>query len=129
MLEDIVAEIINVALSGLFVAAATFVVLILKRLATRFGLQIDAIQEARLKSAVQDVLLGVEEEVEAKVKAEVIPSVNKGVAKLELAVERIADTIPGITTEEAQQLVQQELPKIGLGAAGFVTEVVKRAGN
>ena len=92
--------------------------------ASRFGLQLDAINEARVKAAVQDIILGVEEEVEARAKVEAV--VNKGYEKLELAVGRVVNAVPGITDEEAEQLVKQELPKVGLGAAGFVTEVVKR---
>jgi hypothetical protein len=40
--------------------------------------------------------------------------------KLNAAVERVLVKVPGITRDEAATLVQSELPKVGLGAAGFL---------
>lgn len=123
--QEFIRQIVAAVINGLILAASIFGMLILKRLAAKYGLQVDAIQEARLKATVQDILIGVEEQVEARAKLEGV--LNKGYEKMELAVGRVVDAVPGITTNEAEQLVQQELPKVGLGASGFVTEVVKRA--
>lgn len=43
--------------------------------------------------------------------------------KLETAVTRILEKIPGITSDEAVKLVKEELPKVGLGAAGFLSGI------
>jgi len=125
--QVVIANLVTLAVQAAFVAIAGFVVLIVKRVAAKYGLQVDAIGEARLKATVQDILIGVEEEVEARVKRSTTPVLNTASLKFETAVTRVIDAVPGISTLEAQQLVRQELPKLGLGAAGFVTEVVKRA--
>ena len=127
--QTAIQNLVALAIQAAFVTLAGLVVLILKRIAAKYGLQVDAITEAKVKSQVQDILIGVEEEVEARAKGQIGIAFNKSAVKFDKAVTRVVDAIPGISTEEASQLVKQELPKIGLGAAGFVTEVVKRATN
>ena len=46
-----------------------------------------------------------------------------------MATQRVLDRVPGITLDEAMQLIEQELLKLGLGAAGFSRSVVQVATN
>lgn len=44
--------------------------------------------------------------------------------KLERAIEFLLQKVPGVTHEEARAIIQAELPKVSLGAAGFLQAVV-----
>lgn len=47
--------------------------------------------------------------------------------KLDKALAFVLDKLPGISEEEAITLIKAELPKVGLGAAGFLSAVAAAA--
>lgn len=88
------------------------------------GLQLSAEKEAQVEKIVRDVILNVEEWAATRVK--VGTATNAG-QKLDKALIDVVDKVPGISREEAAELIHATLPKVGLGAAAFLQGVRQAA--
>lgn len=99
-------------------AAAAIVVQVLRLI----NIQLSEAQQAKVRAVVANALLEVEEWASARVKAEL--PVTSG-QKLTRAIEQIVAKAPNVTPEEAEALVRQELPKVGLGAVNFLAKAAQ----
>ena len=121
-------EILNEVVKALVVASvgviAPVVVAILVQLFRKVNIDLSQAQQATLRNTVQDILVEVEEWASHRIKANV--PVTSG-QKLSKAVDAIVEEKPNLSEAEAEALVRQELPKIGLGAVSFLNnqEAVK----
>lgn len=113
-------DILNEAVKALVVTSiglvAPLIVGLIVQLFRKARIELSEAQEARIRAGVQNILVEVEEWAAHRLKASI--PVTSG-QKLSKAVEAILDKVPGISEDEAEQLVRQELPKIGLGAISF----------
>lgn len=112
--------IIGVILAVIAPAAAAIVVQVLRLI----NIQLSEAQRAKVQQVVANALLEVEEWASARLKAEL--PVTSG-QKLTRAVEQIVAKVPNVTAEEAETLVRQELPKVGLGAVSFLAKTAQAA--
>jgi len=118
-------ELVKTVLLALVPVVAGLVVSVLVRLFQRIGLQLSAENQARTEKLVHDAIFFAEEKVASAIKRGVKPVDTK----LQTAVKQVLDKIPGITQDEAIVLITAELPKLGLGTAGFARSVVTAATN
>lgn len=88
------------------------------------NVQLSEAQQAKVRDIVTQAIFEVEEWASARIKAQLPVSSGQ---KLTRAVEQIVDKVPGISPEEAEVLVRQELPKVGLGAVHFLAKAAKAA--
>lgn len=88
------------------------------------GLQLSAEKEAQVEKIVRDAILKAEEWAATRVK--VGESTNAG-QKLEQALADVVDKVPGISSQEAADLIHATLPKVGLGASTFLQGVRQAA--
>lgn len=98
------------------------------RIVQRLNLGFITVSRAFVEQQVANILIGVEEEAQAKVKV-LGPGAIKAAEKFEQALTRVLDAVPGVTADEARALIKSTLPKIGLGAAAFLAEVKAAATN
>lgn len=113
-MQDILNEIVKTAVITSIGLVGPVIVGLLVQLFRKANLELSAAQQAQLREAVQNVLVEVEEWAAQRLKADI--PVTSG-QKLSKAVEAIMDLQPILTETEAEALVRQELPKLGLGAA------------
>ena len=86
------------------------------------NVQLSAAQEAKVRQTVANVLLEVEEWASGRLKAQL--PVTSG-QKLTRAIGQIVEKLPNVTQDEAEVLVRQELPKVGLGAVNFLAKTAQ----
>jgi hypothetical protein len=122
--QDVINEAVKAIVVTSIGAIAPLVVAIVVKIFQKFHIELSEVQEVKIRGAVQNILLEVEEWASHRLKANF--EVTSG-QKLERAVEAIVTKFPGIDDEEATKLVREELPKIGLGAVSFLAEAAKAA--
>lgn len=116
----LVSEAVRLLVATLAVIVAPVLIGVLVRWLQWLGLTLDAERQAKLEKIVQDAVLAVEEWAAARAKRGVKIAAE---TKLRQATERIVSRWPGLTPEEAERLVQAALPRLGLGAAGWLGAV------
>lgn len=114
---DEVMKLIFAALAATLLPA---VVAIAHRLFARLGLQVGAEQDAKLRVIAQAAIHEAEERAGAAVKRGLPVD---SASKLEMAITRVVDAIPGVSREEADAVVHQELPKVRAALSGVLTSV------
>lgn len=121
-------EILNELVKSVLVASVgllgPLVVGLVVQMFRKANVELSQSQQDQVRSVVQNILLEVEEWASHRIKAQV--QVTSG-AKLERAIESIVEKFPGISEAEAEKLVREELPKIGLGAVSFLAAAAKAA--
>jgi len=117
---DVLIEEVVKLLGG--VLAGALIALVLK-LSKKAGLSIDSEREAQIRQAAVDAVSRVEEWAATQIKAKK-KNITGGV-KLERAIADVIDRVPGVTYEEAEQVIQAALPQMGLGAAAGARQLVK----
>lgn len=125
-MQDILNELVKSVVVASIGLVGPMIVALLVQLFRKAKVELDAAQEATLRSVVQNVLLEVEEWAAHRLKASI--PVTSG-QKLGRAIEAIVEKIPNVSEEEAEQLVRQELPKVGLGAISFLEQAAKAASS
>lgn len=118
-------EMVRTIMMALAPIIAGVVIAALVQVVRKIGFELTAESRARMEKMVHDAIFLAEEKVSAAIKRNVSPVASK----MSIAVEHITNKLPGITDEEARQLVTQELPKLGLGASDFARSVVLAATN
>ncbi len=113
-MEEIFHEAVKALIIASAAAAGPLVVAVLVQLFRRANIQLSAAQQDRLRQIVQNILIEVEEWASHRLKADI--PVTSG-QKLSRAVDEIVDALPKLTEAQAESLVRQELPKLGLGSA------------
>ena len=89
------------------------------------GIEADILREDQRQQMAARVALMVEEQAAAAAKAKV-PVIVSGEQKLASAVSALVDRVPGISTEQAADLVQAALPRLSLGAAAALRSLRER---
>lgn len=123
-MQEVVNELVKSVLIASVGLLGPLVVGVLVQLLRKVNVELSSAQEQKVRELVQNVLLEVEEWASHRLKAQI--PVTSG-QKLSRAVEAILNKIPGIDEAEAELLVRQELPKVGLGAINFLDQTVKAA--
>ena len=121
-MQEIINEVIKAVLVTSIGALGPIVVAIVVQLLRKVNIELGVAQQDQIRLAVQNILLEVEEWASHRIKASI--NVTSG-QKMERAVESILNKFPGVDEAEAQKLVREELPKIGLGAVNFLSEIAK----
>jgi len=121
-MEPLLDELIKLLFTIVTITITAALPFILKKIFDKFNLQVSAENQAKLEKYIQDAILATEEWAATRIKASI--PVNAG-AKAEKFITIALDKIPGITADEALKLAQQELPKLGLGASGFLRSVTE----
>jgi hypothetical protein len=126
-MDAVIDEFVKVLLTAAAGIISAQVIAVLVKLFQKFNLHVSAEQQARIEKYVQDAILHTEEYFASALKRGATP-VKK---KIDMAVERVLDTVPGITATEARDLIVQELPRLNLGASAvsFTRSVVVAATN
>lgn len=120
MTELVMDEMVKLTFAIVLAVVVPLVVAILVRVLRRLGFDLDAEQQARAEKFMRDAILGAEEWAARRLKAKMhVASAEK--AKHALAVF-LART-PGVTQNEAERLLDQELPKVGAGAVAALKKV------
>lgn len=125
-MDDLTTEVVKLVFAIVAPVLATLVTALLVRLFKKVGLQLDAERQAKLEKITHDAILRAEEVAATRLRAQ-LPVTAKD--KLETAIADILDRVPGVTADEAAALVHQQLPRVGLGAASFLTRVRQAATN
>lgn len=94
---------------------ASLAVGVLVQLARKLGLEIGAEKEARLKGQARAAILSTEERAATLLKHHATKLTQH--QKLQQTLSALMVRVPGLSHEEAQRLIQQELPRVGAGAA------------
>lgn len=108
-------------------ALGTALIGLLVQLARKYGFDISAAKHAQLESVAQQAILMVEEKAAAAVKAQV-GKVNPA-EKLNAAVSIVLERMPGVSREEAADIIHAKLPEVRAATASFATAVLQNATN
>ncbi len=112
-MSDVLKAIAEPLLAALAPVIAGLIVAVLVQWLRKLGLEVGAEQQAKVEKSVQDVILSVEEwSARKRSQGETATSTQK----LDRAVEQLGEKLPAMTTKAVMQLVDQELPKVKLGA-------------
>lgn len=123
-MDSAVHTLANIAASILLTVLTPLIVRWIFRRAELAGLHLSAEKEAQTEKIVRDIILRVEEWAASRVKVGV-PLTAKD--KFEKALIAVVDKVPGITDQEAADLIHATLPKVGAGAAAFLEGVRQAA--
>lgn len=88
------------------------------------SVQLSAAQEAKVRDIVTQAILETEEWAAGRLKGQL--PVTSG-QKLMRALSAVTAKVPGISEQEAEDLIRQELPKVGLGAVHFLRQAAHAA--
>lgn len=88
-----------------------------KQLFTRFGLQVSAEQDAKIRTFARAGIM-MAEEYGAKAVKNAVPMSSSD--KLDMAVMHLIEKVPGVDPQEAADLVHQELPKVRASLGGLM---------
>ncbi len=122
-MEDLINELVKVAgtaLAGVAIWALT-------QLARKYGYQVSAERHAQLEAIAQRAILVVEEKAAAMAKAK-LGAIGAG-EKLDAAIGLMVAKVPGVSRDEAAEIIHAELPKIRAATASFSTAVLQKATN
>jgi light-regulated signal transduction histidine kinase (bacteriophytochrome) len=119
-LIDEVVKVAGTALAGVAIWALT-------QLARKYGFQVSAERHAQLEAAARQAILVVEEKAAAALKARAAKL--SPAEKLEGAVAIVLQKMPGITADEAADIVHAQLPVVRGAAVDFSKAVLRSATN
>ena len=117
-MEGVLTQLFDIAIGLIAVVAASFATIGIKRLMTKFGMQVTEEKERAIRAAAQNAILFAEEWGAKRIKLRKM--IVTGEEKIDLAIRNLLNKVPGISVAEAKELVEEELPKLGLGAASFI---------
>jgi hypothetical protein len=120
-MDDLQTEIIRTVLAIATPVLATLATALIVKALQKIGLSVDAEKQAKLEYLATQAILRAEEWAAARIKAQV--GSTTAAMKLEKALTDLTDRVPGISREEAAALVHATLPKLQLGATGFLQGV------
>lgn len=115
-------EVLKALEMALATALAGAVTVLARQLAAKFKLDLDASAQAATRAVVQNAILATEEKAAASLKRSSVAVT--GAEKLDAAVGLVLAKVPGVTADEAAQLVHEELPKIRAAAGGALSALV-----
>lgn len=124
-MDDFLTEALKIILVPAVAAISTALTALIVQLLRKANIELSAENRAKLETITQQGILLMEEKAAAALRAGVGQVAAR--EKLEGAMEYLLDKVPGVTREEAQNLVLSELPKLGLGASDFARAVLVQA--
>jgi hypothetical protein len=101
----------------------------LKATSQRAGIELSSRQEAYIIHVATQAVMAAEEIVEANYKAGLLTKSQKADRKLQMAMEDIAEKLPGMPEYDRDKLIHAVLNNLNLGASefvGFITETEKK---
>lgn len=119
-MQPFVDQILGIVIQGSVALILPAIVAVLVQALRKYGIQIGAEQQARLQVIAENAVLAAEEWAVARIKRAVPTSDGE---KFERAAEIVVSKVPGISDDEAHDLIHAALPKIGLGATDFLSKV------
>lgn len=120
-MEEIIRELVGLAsttLIGVGIWALT-------QFARKYGIELSMTKQEQLATFARQAILGVEEKAIAILKAQ--GDKLTGAEKLEEAIESLLLKVPGISREEAAEVIHQQLPVVRGAAVDFGVAVLKKA--
>lgn len=123
-MENVFQQLIDLGLQAVVAVVAPALAAIVVQVFRLISVQLSEAQEAKVRQVVANAVLEVEEWASSRLKAEL--PVTSG-QKLSRAVSTVLSKVPGVTEQEAEDLVRQELPKVGLGAVSFLAKTAQAA--
>lgn len=118
---ELIKAVLGIATAVLVPLLTALLVQALKKL----GLSLDAEKTAKVEYFARQAILRAEEWAATRIKLNA--GTTTAAMKLERALTDLTDKVPGISREEAAQLIHATLPKMGLGAASFIQSVREAA--
>lgn len=125
-MDQIINELIKTVIDAAVVTIIPLVVAFIVQQIRKTGLEISAQSQARLQVIAENAVLAVEEWAADRVKR-AIPTANS--QKYARALEIVLEKVPGISEDEAHDLIHAALPKVGVGATDFLAKVREAATN
>ena len=122
---DLQTELIKTALAIATPVLVSLVSAILYKALQRVGLDVDANRKAKVEYYVREAILRAEEWAAQHVKANM--GQTTAAMKLDRALTDVVDKVPGITKQEAADLIHATLPKVSLGASVFLQGAREKA--
>lgn len=119
-MQAVLDQILAIVIQGSVALILPAIVALIVQAARKYGFQIGAEQQARLQVIAENAVLAAEEWAADRIKQQVPTS---GFKKFERAADILLSKVPGISDEEAHDLIHAALPKIGLGATDFLSKV------
>ncbi|OFW05634.1 MAG: hypothetical protein A3H96_11275 [Acidobacteria bacterium RIFCSPLOWO2_02_FULL_67_36] len=119
-MNDVLIDVLKTVGTILAPILATLLTALAYKALKRAGLDLDAEKQAKLEYLARQAILRAEEWGANQLKTH-LPATSG--QKLQRAVTDLLDKVPGISDVEAAALVHAELPKVALGASGFLQAV------
>lgn len=120
METDFITQLTGLVFQSAILALMPLLVAAIVQFVRKLGMDLSASQQAKLQVIAENAVLAAEEWAVSRIKRK-IPT--PGESKLARAVESILFKVPGVTEDEAKELINAALPKVGLGATDFLTKV------
>lgn len=114
IMSEMLQQLVTPLMTALAPVIAGLIVAALVQWLRKLGLELGAEQQAKLEMTVRNGVLSAEEWAARKAKQKAPVSAGE---KLDHAVELIQDKLPKMSTPDAVALVDQELPKLKMGAS------------
>lgn len=117
MQTDLTTEVIKTVLAIATPVLVGLLTTLLVKVLQKYNLSISADNQAKLEYFAQQAILSTEEWAASRIKAH-LPTVSAD--KLTQAITTLTAKVPGITADEAANLIHAALPKMELGAVSFL---------
>ena len=124
-MEGVLTQLFDVIIGIIAIVASGFATWGIKKLMTKVGMDVTEKKEKVIRQATQNAILFAEEWAAKKIKLK--EKIEVGESKMNIAFKNLVKKVPGITVAEATELIEEELPKLGLGASKFIETMVKKA--
>lgn len=119
--NPILAQALDSLFTLIALVAATLATVGIKRMASKWGMELTAEKEKVLRSTAQNAILYAEEWAANKLKLN--ERAIKSEEKFRTATSRLLEKVPGISEQEAENIITEELPKLGHGATRFIESI------
>jgi hypothetical protein len=123
ILQSVLAFALPVIVPTLATALTGYLLVILHRLAQKWGLNLSAEQDAKLEYYATKAAAWVEEEAARRLTRK-DPNLT-GDQMRDLAIAKVKEWLPNADTQKAADTIQAVLPQMGLGAAASLPKVVQ----
>jgi len=120
MLDGILGEIIKIAIGLIGAVIVPVLSAAAVQALRKLNFEVSAENQAKIERITGDILLEVEEWASRRLKAN-LPAESED--KLQRALSKVLVRVPGLSEEDALNLIHETLPKIGLGATATLERI------
>jgi hypothetical protein len=126
-MDQLLSELVSVILAAAAAALAPLVVSVALQFLRRLNIELSEAHQAKLEFWARRGILIAEEWAAQRIKAQVGQVTST--QKLEKAIAAMLDKVPGITRDEAIEIIHAQLPTLGAGAAAALSDMRRAATN